>query len=65
MVTCRAVTVTHASLVLKADTQTRKPQGVSIRTSSDGDDPNNKPKTSKRNYNNSVRSSGELLEDGK
>ncbi|KAE8039407.1 hypothetical protein FH972_011822 [Carpinus fangiana] len=39
--TCRAVAVTHAGLVLKTDTQTGKPQGVSIRTSGSGDDSNN------------------------
>jgi PAS domain-containing protein len=52
-------------LVLKTDTQTGKPQGVSVRTSGGGDDPNNKPETSRRNSNNSVRSSAELSEDGK
>jgi hypothetical protein len=59
------VFVTHAGLVLKTDTQTEKRQVVSIRTSGGGDDPNNKPKTSRRNSNNSVRISGELSEDGK
>lgn len=52
-------------LVLKTDTHTGKPQGVSVRTSGGGDDPSNKPESSRRNSNNSVRSSGELSEDGK
>lgn len=51
-------------LVLKTDTETGKPQGVGVRTSG-GDEPNsNKPGTSRRNSNNSVRSSGELSDDG-
>ncbi|KAG8644528.1 phototropin-1 [Manihot esculenta] len=51
-------------LVLKTDTETGKPQGVGVRTSG-GDEPtSNKPGTSRRNSNNSVRSSGELSDDG-
>jgi PAS domain-containing protein len=50
-------------LVLKTDTQTGKPQGVSVRTSG-GDDPNSKPEASRRDSNNSVRSSGDQSEDG-
>ncbi|KDP44148.1 hypothetical protein JCGZ_05615 [Jatropha curcas] len=51
-------------LVLKTDTETGKPQGVGVRNSG-GDEPNtsNKTGTSRRNSNNSVRSSGELSED--
>uniref|UniRef100_A0A5B7BD45 non-specific serine/threonine protein kinase n=1 Tax=Davidia involucrata TaxID=16924 RepID=A0A5B7BD45_DAVIN len=49
-------------LVLKTDTETGKPQGVKVRTS--GDDPNNKPGTSRRSSGNSVRTSGELSDDG-
>nr|AML76625.1 putative LOV domain-containing protein [Ochna serrulata] len=52
-------------LVLKTDTETGKPQSVSVRTSG-GDETgsNNKPGTSRRNSNNSVRSSGDQSEDG-
>nr|AML78583.1 putative LOV domain-containing protein [Passiflora caerulea] len=51
-------------LVLKTDTETGKPQGVSVRTSG-GDEPSgNKAGTSRRNSNNSVRTSGELSDDG-
>ncbi|KAJ4833984.1 Phototropin-1 [Turnera subulata] len=51
-------------LVLKTDTETGKPQGVGVRTSG-GDDPSgNKAGTSRRNSGNSVRSSGELSDDG-
>nr|AML79174.1 putative LOV domain-containing protein [Schizolaena sp. BC-2016] len=50
-------------LVLKTDTETGKPQGVTVRNSG-GDDPNNKPGSSRRNSNNSVRSSGEISDDG-
>ncbi|CAL5334277.1 hypothetical protein CsSME_00016470 [Camellia sinensis var. sinensis] len=48
-------------LVLKTDTETGKPKGVKARTS--GDDPNNKPGT-RRDSGNSVRSSGDLSDDG-
>ncbi|KAF8010661.1 hypothetical protein BT93_J1345 [Corymbia citriodora subsp. variegata] len=50
-------------LVLRTDTETGKPQGVTVRTSG-GEDPNGKSSTSRRNSNNSVRSSGELSEGG-
>lgn len=50
-------------LVLKTDTETGKPQAVVARTSG-GDDPNGKPGTSRRNSNNSVRSSGEMSDEG-
>lgn len=50
-------------LVLKTDTETGKPQVVA-RTSG-GDDPNGKPGTSRRNSNNSVRSSGEMSDEGR
>nr|AML78940.1 putative LOV domain-containing protein [Itea virginica] len=50
-------------LVLKTDTETGKPQGVQVRTSG-GDEANNKPGTSRRNSGNSVRSSGEMSDDG-
>ncbi|XP_048140680.1 phototropin-1 isoform X2 [Rhodamnia argentea] len=50
-------------LVLRTDTETGKPQGVTVRTSG-GEDPNVKAGTSRRNSNNSVRSSGELSEGG-
>ncbi|CAM8889694.1 unnamed protein product [Rhodiola kirilowii] len=52
-------------LVLKTDTDTGKPQGVTARTSG-GDEPNmNKPfESSRRNSENSVRSSGESSDDG-
>ncbi|KAK3206126.1 hypothetical protein Dsin_020172 [Dipteronia sinensis] len=49
-------------LVLKTDNETGKPQGVGVRTSG-GDEPN-KPGTSRRNSNNSVRSSGGDSDDG-
>lgn len=49
-------------LVLKTDTETGKPQGVSVRSSGD-EASNNKAGTSRRNSNNSVRSSGELSDD--
>nr|AML76448.1 putative LOV domain-containing protein [Manilkara zapota] len=49
-------------LVLKTDTETGKPQGVKVRTS--GDDPNNKPGSSRRDSGNSVRSSGDSFVDG-
>ncbi|PPD68436.1 hypothetical protein GOBAR_DD34688 [Gossypium barbadense] len=45
-------------LVLKTDNETGKPQGVVVRNSG-GDEPNSKPGTSRRNSNNSVRSSEE------
>nr|AML77969.1 putative LOV domain-containing protein [Syzygium micranthum] len=48
-------------LVLRTDTETGKPQGVTVRTSG-GDDQNGKSGTSRRNSNNSVRSSGDLSE---
>nr|AML77717.1 putative LOV domain-containing protein [Crassula perforata] len=52
-------------LVLKTDTETGKPKGVTVRTSG-GDEPNiNKPfESSRRNSANSVRSSGESSDDG-
>nr|AML76577.1 putative LOV domain-containing protein [Melia azedarach] len=50
-------------LVLKTDTETGKPQGVAVRTSG-GDEANGKPGTSRRNSNNSVRSSGEMSDEG-
>ncbi len=52
-------------LVLKTDTETGKPQVVSVRNSGGGggDEVNNKASTSRRNSNNSVRSSGDLAED--
>lgn len=53
-------------LVLKTDGETGKPQGVSVRNSG-GDEPgtvNNKTGNSRRSSNNSVRSSGDLSEDG-
>nr|AML79530.1 putative LOV domain-containing protein [Fouquieria macdougalii] len=49
-------------LVLKTDDETGKPQGVKVRTS--GDDPNNKPGSSRRESGNSMRSSGDLSDDG-
>nr|AML78780.1 putative LOV domain-containing protein [Loropetalum chinense] len=49
-------------LVLKTDTETGKPQGVGVRTSGGGDD--SKPSTSRRDSGNSVRSSGDLSDDG-
>ncbi|OMO67577.1 hypothetical protein CCACVL1_20436 [Corchorus capsularis] len=49
-------------LVLKTDDETGKPQGVGVRNSG-GDDPNAKPGTSRRNSNNSVRSSDELSDN--
>ncbi|KAK1587391.1 hypothetical protein Q3G72_012369 [Acer saccharum] len=49
-------------LVLKTDNETGKPQGVGVRTSG-GEEPN-KPGTSRRNSNNSVRSSGGDSDDG-
>ncbi|KAM5583891.1 hypothetical protein ABKV19_003659 [Rosa sericea] len=51
-------------LVLKTDTETGKPQGVTTRNSGGPEDPTQKPGTSRRNSNNSVRSSGELSDDG-
>nr|AML77696.1 putative LOV domain-containing protein [Bixa orellana] len=50
-------------LVLKTDTETGKPQGVTVRNSG-GEEPNNKPDTSRRNSNNSVWSSEELTDEG-
>nr|AML76685.1 putative LOV domain-containing protein [Tellima breviflora] len=50
-------------LVLKTDDETGKPQGVQVRTSG-GDEANNKPGTSRRNSGNSVRTSGDLSDDG-
>ncbi|XAR60508.1 Non-specific serine/threonine protein kinase [Bertholletia excelsa] len=49
-------------LMLKTDNETGKPQGVKVRTS--GDDPDGKPGGSRRDSGNSVRSSGELSDDG-
>nr|AML77269.1 putative LOV domain-containing protein [Francoa appendiculata] len=58
-------------LVLKTDTETGKPQGVGVRSSGGGDEFGNnngninlKAETSRRNSNNSVRSSGEMSEKG-
>ncbi|XP_028757026.1 phototropin-1 [Neltuma alba] len=51
-------------LVLKTDTETGKPQGVVVRNSG-GEEPSAKISgTSRRNSNNSVRSSGDSSEDG-
>ncbi|KAM4095502.1 hypothetical protein ACJW30_08G033900 [Castanea mollissima] len=52
-------------LVLKTDMETGKPQGVSVRSSGDeaSNNDNNRAGTSRRNSNNSVRSSGELSDD--
>lgn len=50
-------------LVLKTDTETGKPQGVGVRTSG-GDEPNTKQENSRRTSNNSVRSSGDMSEEG-
>ncbi|XP_022146191.1 phototropin-1 isoform X2 [Momordica charantia] len=50
-------------LVLKTDTETGKPQGVGVRTSG-GDEPNAKQENSRRTSNNSVRSSGDMSDDG-
>lgn len=48
-------------LVLKTDTKTGKPQGVSVRNSGGTEnDPNGKKTTSQRNSQNSCRSSGEM-----
>ncbi|KAF7823509.1 putative LOV domain-containing protein [Senna tora] len=47
-------------LVLKTDTETGRPQGVAVRTSG-GEEGSG---TSRRNSNNSVRSSGDSSEDG-
>ncbi|XP_059626702.1 phototropin-1 [Cornus florida] len=49
-------------LVLKTDNETGKFKGVKVRNS--GDDPNNKPGSSTRNSGNSMRSSGDLSDDG-
>ncbi|KAJ7980928.1 Phototropin [Quillaja saponaria] len=50
-------------LVLKTDTETGKPQGVKVRTSG-GDDPSSKAAgSSRRDSNNSVRSSGDSPDD--
>nr|AML78076.1 putative LOV domain-containing protein [Begonia sp. BC-2016] len=51
-------------LVLKTDTETGKPQGVAVRTSG-GDEPNiGKTEKPRRDSNNSVRSSGDMSDDG-
>ncbi|KAL0537707.1 hypothetical protein IC582_026692 [Cucumis melo] len=50
-------------LVLKTDTETGKPQGVGVRTSG-GDEQNTKQENSRRTSNNSVRSSGDMSEEG-
>ncbi|XP_057955036.1 phototropin-1 isoform X2 [Malania oleifera] len=50
-------------LVLKTDTETGKPQGVAVRTSG-GDETNKPPGSSARLSGNSLRSSGELSDDG-
>lgn len=48
-------------LVLKTDTKTGKPQGVSVRNSGGTEnDPNGKKNSSQRTSNNSCRSSGEM-----
>nr|AML78812.1 putative LOV domain-containing protein [Arabis alpina] len=48
-------------LVLKTDTKTGKPQGVSVRNSGGTEsDPNGKKNSSQRNSSNSCRSSGEM-----
>ena len=49
-------------LVLKTDNETGKPQGVKVRTS--GDDPNSRPGNPRRDSGNSMRSSGDLSDDG-
>lgn len=49
-------------LVLKTDNETGKPQGVKVRTS--GDEQNTKPGNSRRDSGNSMRSSGDLSDDG-
>ncbi|OWM68855.1 hypothetical protein CDL15_Pgr025042 [Punica granatum] len=51
-------------LVLKTDTETGKPQGVAVRTSGGDDGPagGKQAGTSRRNSNNSVRSSGDQSE---
>nr|AML79424.1 putative LOV domain-containing protein [Apocynum androsaemifolium] len=49
-------------LVLKTDDDTGKLQGVKVRTS--GDEQNSKAGTSRRDSGNSVRSSGDLSDDG-
>ncbi|KAA3489585.1 phototropin-1-like isoform X1 [Gossypium australe] len=49
-------------LVLKTDNETGKPQGVVVRNSG-GDAPNIKPGTSRRNSNNSLRSSDEFSDN--
>nr|AML79466.1 putative LOV domain-containing protein [Hamamelis virginiana] len=51
-------------LVLKTDNETGKPQGVGVRTSGGGDESSTKPGTSRRDSGNSVRSSGDLSDDG-
>ncbi|GFZ17952.1 phototropin 1 [Actinidia rufa] len=49
-------------LVLKTDNETGKPQGVKVRTS--GEDPNSRPGNPRRDSGNSMRSSGDLSDDG-
>ncbi|KAL3530663.1 hypothetical protein ACH5RR_009985 [Cinchona calisaya] len=49
-------------LVLKTDSETGKPQGVKVRTS--GEDQNGKSGSHRRDSGNSVRSSGDLSDDG-
>ncbi|KAG5515407.1 hypothetical protein RHGRI_036457 [Rhododendron griersonianum] len=49
-------------LVLKTDNETGKPQGVKVRAS--GDEQNTKPGNSRRDSGNSMRSSGDLSDDG-
>nr|AML77852.1 putative LOV domain-containing protein [Allamanda cathartica] len=49
-------------LVLKTDDETGKPQGVKVRTS--GDEQNIKAGNSRRDSGNSIRSSGDLSDDG-
>nr|AML78339.1 putative LOV domain-containing protein [Mollugo verticillata] len=50
-------------LVLKTDSETGKPQGVTARFSG-GDDPNGKPEGSRRESGGSVRSSGDSSDGG-
>nr|AML76676.1 putative LOV domain-containing protein [Limnanthes douglasii] len=51
-------------LVLKTDDETGKPQGVVVRNSG-GDEPNSKVLDSRRDSNNSLRSSGEFSDEGR
>ncbi|XP_076891083.1 phototropin-1-like [Bidens hawaiensis] len=49
-------------LVLKTDSETGKPQGVKVRTSSE--DPNAKPGANRRDSGNSAKSSSDISEEG-